>query len=99
MKNEVVGNNKISLVTKTDVLIYDALLTKKKLCSLGISKNKKLDINVVNKRIHKIKAFGFLEEEKEEGKNQKNYSIKDKYSTKIKAIVDLFKDLIESKED
>lgn len=53
----------------------------------------KKDKNVLSKRLKKMESFGFLNKEKVSGKNQKNYTIKKEFVSKIKNIINLFSNL------
>lgn len=85
--------DKDSLVTKTDISIYKCLLESKELCQKELSEKTRLKETSISRRFKKIDTFKFLNKYKPKGKNQNNYSIKKRFISKIKNLVELFRDI------
>jgi len=87
------NSKKDFLVTKTDILIYKSLLECNKLCQKEISQKTGLEETAISRRLKAINTFKFLGKEQVKGKNQNDYSIKKEFKTKLKNLVELFKNI------
>jgi len=81
------------LVTKTDILIYNAILKNNKICQKEISQKTGLEETAISRRLKMIDTFKFLDKEKVKGKNQNNYSVKKGFTNKLNNLVDLFRNI------